>query len=88
MKRPAPFATALLVGTLAACPTSPPKPPPPPDDELFTHQDPKELVVEADGYTEITEPVSGLTFVFPEGGSGTLTIAVIDAAPSWPFLDG
>ncbi len=45
-------------------------------------------VLEVDGLQEVTDPESGLTFTFPEGGVGTLTLREIVSAPDCPAAGG
>lgn len=44
--------------------------------------------VSSSSYKEVVEPVSGYTFVFPSGGSGTLNVAPITTAPDRPVAGG
>ncbi len=44
-----------------------------------------DYAVEGDGEVEIDDPVSGLTFVFPQGGNGTLSVAPIVSGPAFEY---
>jgi hypothetical protein len=55
-------------------------------DDGFEYGDSRTLSVA--GLTEIYDPVSGLSFGFPEGGRGTLTISEILSAPERPVAGG
>lgn len=46
------------------------------------------LPISFDGYGEVVDPVSGFTFVFPEGGNGTLTTSRTLYAPGSPVASG
>lgn len=46
------------------------------------------MALDVDGLEQIEDPVSGLTFGFPEGGIGVLTVTEIMSAPERPFEGG
>lgn len=44
--------------------------------------------ISSSSYKEVVDPVSGFTFIFPNGGSGILSTANITSAPNAPASDG
>ena len=57
-----------------------------PKTPLFTYGPPREIDVE--GQFEVFDGESGLTFIFSEGGKGSLTVREILSGPPRPFAGG
>ena len=57
-------------------------------DDRFEVGEAVSTAVASDTAVEIAEPVTGRTFVFPDGGQGTLTVAPITAGPDRPYPGG
>jgi len=56
--------------------------------KFFSYVGPKSYEVNASGQIEFADDISGAVIIFPEGGSGTLTVAQIATAPDVDPFEG